>query len=259
MRFTTPNTFTTLPSFLLCILSPLQVVTPVFSAGNALLSGGCSSSSVPCTTGSIYYSSPILPGSGASMNYAMSGVSVPALGAFVFASATALYAGGDSTTAGTGGLYKYTSTAGTVSGAWTAVTWPSTNARTKNPGTATLGVHGLTGRAEGATYALYLTTSATSQNLLYRYDTAFDASANVGDGFTQLASAPTGQMLMGVIPVPVGEPVEDEDAVDEGVAVDVDEGGTGTGMTPISICPDGADASCVKPSPTLADASNAVS
>jgi hypothetical protein len=54
----------------------------------------------------------------------------------------------------------------------------------------------------------------------------------------------------------VGVPVCD--GVDVGVAVELGVGSAGTGMTPISICPDGAAASCVKPSPTLGDASNAV-
>ena len=70
----------------------------------------------------------------------------------------------------------------TPSGTWTPYTF-GIGAVFKNPTAAASGVHGLASRAEaGGVFALYLSTSATTGNLLYRYDTSYDSSAVVGAG-----------------------------------------------------------------------------
>jgi hypothetical protein len=133
----------------------------------------------------------------------VAGISVPGIGAIVVASSTVMYIGGDTTSSG-GGLYKYTASAGLVSATWSSYTF-GTGTVSLNPTSATSGVHGLTGRAEGSTFALYITTS-TSPNALYRYDTAQDAATTVGAGFTLLASAPSGSAFHAVLPVPITPP-----------------------------------------------------
>ena len=173
-----------------------------FNGTNTLLTGGCAGATAPCPVGSIYYSSPAMPSSATNThNLAMGGVAVPALGQFLVRDSFTLYAGSDTTAAG-GGLYKFVSLTGRVSDVWSAAPMGA-GGLFSNPSNVVAGVHGLAGRAEGATYALYLTTSAVTVNAVYRYDTAFDESTVVGAGYTLLATAPTFNAYRAVFVAPV--------------------------------------------------------
>ena len=171
-------------------------VTNVFGA-NQHFTSGCSASTVPCPTGSIYYHNPAMPSSsGNTHNLVVSGVAVPALGQFHFMDRYTLYSGSDKITAG-GGLYKHTSASGTVSGAWVA------GFAARNPSAVVAGVHGLTGRAERRAYMLYLSTSAASANAVWRYDTTFDTEPAEGAGFSLLATAAASTSYKAVLAVPI--------------------------------------------------------
>jgi hypothetical protein len=174
-----------------------------FGGAPALLTGGCTGSSIPCTSGGIYVSTPALPaGSGSALNTAMTGISLAALGAFVVVRSNLIYVGADTTAAG-GGLYRYSNPSGQLTGSWSASAFGINGATVKNANDTDVGVHGLAGRTEGSVYALYLTTSATTGNSLYRYDTSYDYSSVQGAGYTLLASAPAGNAFLATFPVPL--------------------------------------------------------
>ena len=177
-----------------------------FAAGNTLIYTACNVSTVPCpaNSGSLMYSTgPLLPTSATNTpNNAIAGTFVTGIGQFVVVSETLMYVGSDQTTAG-GGLYKLTSPTGGVTGTWASYSWPRNSALNINPTATVVGVRGLVGRAEVGTYALYLSTSVTTVNSLYRYDTSFDSAATVGAGFTLLATASTGTAFYGVFAVPI--------------------------------------------------------
>ena len=166
-----------------------------------LLVSGCAGSTVPCAAGLIYYSSPALPTATTNtFNTALVGFSVPSMGGFVAPSRNLIYAASSSTTAGTGGLYKFTNAAGTLTGAWTSV---APGAFRAVGGVATLGAHALSGRMEAGRYILYVTTPAATANCLYRYDTSFDSSSVAGAGWALLATASAGQAFRSVFVGPV--------------------------------------------------------
>ena len=120
---------------------------------STLLVSACTTSTLPCAGGIYYVSGTPLPT--ASSTFTAMSLTIPStayLGQIVINGA-ALYMGSDSATAG--GLMKWTaSTPVTVSSTWTAYTWPVSATAYKNAGSIA-GVHGLAGRVEGSTYALY--------------------------------------------------------------------------------------------------------
>ena len=156
-----------------------------FNGVMSLIYSGCAGSGVPCS-GSLFYSTTALPTSvTGTFDVAMNGTTDVDPGTFVIADSNTIYVGADATVAG-GGLYKFTSIAGTTASYWAPYTF-GTNSQVKNPSAASLGVHGLIGRTEGAAYTLYLSTSATTANAVYRYDTSYDSSAVVGAGECKIA------------------------------------------------------------------------
>ena len=176
-----------------------------FTDGPALLTFGCAgSSATPCPASVMYGSTPALPGAGAAMDQVVPGFSAMAgSGAVIVAAPTLVYVGLDETTAN-GGLYRFTSATGASAGPWTQGTWPGAAAGApRNPSATAVGVHGLTGRAEAGVYTIYLTTSATSGNALYRYDTTADNSAAAGAGFTLLSTAAAGTTYLCVVVAPI--------------------------------------------------------
>ena len=184
-----------------------------------LLTLGCGNGNIPCTTASLYYSNPVLPtSSGSTFNLALPGFKVPGGTMLVVASSTLMYIGSDTTAAGAGGLRKVVGTPSAKAPA-TGATWSygmlngAVGGVLNAPGAT--GVHGLTGRWEvpaaggTPTFVLYFTTTGavagqSGNNALMRYDTAFDATAAPGPGFTLLAAAPAGGWLMlAVMPAPI--------------------------------------------------------
>lgn len=119
----------------------------------------------------------------------MPGIAVPAGIDFLYASSTTIYTASDSLNATIGGLRKFTSATQTLAGTWSSAAFGSGVVRNA-PGY--IGVHAMAGRTEGSSYAIYFTTSTTSttSNTLWRYDTAFDSALSATVGFALLATSP---------------------------------------------------------------------
>ena len=103
-----------------------------------------------------------------------------------------------------GGLRKIVGGPASNLSSWTSYAWPGSSSA-RNPPSGAGGVHGLTGRVEGATYALYLTTAGDG-NALWRYDTAYDGAADSAPAYTLLQTAPAGTVYMSVVVAPVPLP-----------------------------------------------------
>ncbi len=109
---------------------------------------------------------------------------------YIFADSNTLYVADDRST-GAGGIQKWIQSGGT----WTLQ-------YTMAP-TATTGLRGLTGYADGAgNFIFYGTTSESSANKLVTITDAIAATALAGQTFTTLATAPTNTAFRGVELVP---------------------------------------------------------
>lgn len=130
---------------------------------------------LPTTTSQIMTELPGMPTTGTHSSYD-----------FFFKDANTLYVADDGTAANSGGIQKWTLSAGTWSLSYTLL----------NTGTATTGCRGLTGMVDGSgNVELFATTSAlsTANTLIEVIDTGVNTST-----FTTLATAPTGDAFRGV-------------------------------------------------------------
>jgi hypothetical protein len=226
----------------------------VFSFGGAptLLTAGCTVAQTPCPVSGagVFYSSPSTPAQPApasTFRLLVPGItSVPGIGPILVASSTSVYVGADMDTAG-GGLYRFDNADGTVNTTWTPYTWPASGGAALNPDGVTQGVHGLTGRVEGAggSFVLYLTTSDAS-NGLYRYDTSNDGLGSAASAFVLLASAPTRGVLHGVFVVPPQAATVAPQALPTMLASTVS--GTATATSTTTLTPSGTLSSASSPS-----------